>query len=273
MADAVKAEPVKQDVVAGAKETAKEKQDAYSAEAIMAIKNVEEAIQLRANGKKDEAVKKLEIASGKLDVAMAADPALELVPLEIEVATFDLDTTPDKVESDLEIIEDLLDDGDVQAARELLGQMRSDIVTRTVFLPLAAYPDAIKLAVSEITANKTDNAEETLITAMESLVEEVEILPLSVVRAQDAISDAEKVQDSDKDKALKDLDYAAAQLKVARRLGYFYTDTVGYRAFKEDIEHLRHAISGKSKTEQLFDDAKNSVSKLLDKFRDKSPKE
>lgn len=273
MADPEQVGGATQDAVAVAKEAARKKQQEFSAEAVAAIKNVVQAIDLLADGKKDEAVKKLEAASGKLTVAMAADSELELVPVASDVSIFDLATTPEKVKTDLDIIEDLLDDGDVQGARVLLAEMRSEIVTETAYLPLATYPDAIKRAVSEITANESKKAEATLAMAMDSLVKERLVLPLPVVRAQGAISEAEKVQETDKDEALRDLDYAAAQLKVARRLGYFYTDTAGYRAFKDDIDDLRQALTGKSKTEQLFDEAKNSVSRLLDKFRGEKPKE
>jgi len=35
---------------------------------------------------------------------------------------------------------------------------------------------------------------------------------------------------------------------------------------------IRHAIEGKSKTEKLFDEARDSVTRLLDKFRGASSK-
>jgi hypothetical protein len=107
---------------------------------------------------------------------------------------------------------------------------------------------------------------------MGSLVEEAQVTPLPVVLAHGAILEAEQVRTSDPDEALRDLEYASGQIKTAERLGYFYADKEGYTAITKHIEELQHVIAGTSKTEQLFDDAKNSVKKLLDKFRAKNNK-
>lgn len=265
-AASAKVEAAGQNAVSTARKTADKKRESFNSDAVSAVQFVDEAIDLLKDGKQDEAISKLEAASGKLEVAMAANPDLKLIPVATSVTAIDLVTTPERVKADLELVEDLLDDGDVQTARSLLSRMRSEIVTTTAFIPLDTYPDTIKRAVREIAAHESKKAEQTLLDARDSLVEDRVILPLPVVRAQGAIDEAEQARESDKDEALRNLDYASSQLKIARRLGYFYTDTAAYRAFKDDIENLKHALQGTSKTEQLFDRAKNSVNRLLDKF-------
>lgn len=47
---------------------------------------------------------------------MAADPELKLVPAGTEVLTHDLITTPEAEKSELDTVDDLLEQGDVQAA-------------------------------------------------------------------------------------------------------------------------------------------------------------
>lgn len=266
------AKEITKDAESAAKNAAEEKMAKYSKEAVDAIKAVDEAITLLDKGKKDEAIKKLEIASGKLEIAMAAEPSLELVPLATDVFTYDLITSPKQVKADLDAVDDLIDDGDVQTARELLNRLHSEIVTETTFLPVATYPDAIKRAVKEINANQSKKARETLLVAMDSLIEEAVVTPLPIVLAHGAIKGAEQAQKTEKDKALRDLDYAAEQIETAKALGYFFDDKAEYKEINKTIKNLRHAVKGKSKTEKLFDDAKNTTKKLLDKFKHKNRK-
>jgi hypothetical protein len=220
-------------------------------------------------GKNDEAIKKLQEADGKLEIAIAADPKLKLVPVAASVMTYDLITTPKAVKDELKGINGLLQAGDVQDARLHLGQLRSEIVANYVYLPTETYPDAIKRAVEEINAKQGSKGRATLADAMESLVEETEVTPLPVVLAQGAIVEAEKVRKSDKDGALRDLDYAAEQIEMADELGYFYDDKDDYKAVTKHIEALQVAIEGKSKIEELFDDAKNSMKMLLNNLKGK----
>ncbi|TCK17394.1 YfdX protein [Thiogranum longum] len=263
---AVQPDVVKQGAVTQAEKAAEKKQEKFSAEAMAALKSVDEAISLLKDGKKDVAVKKLEIASGKLEVAMAANPSLKLIPIATEVRTYELITTPKQVKADLDAVDDLLESGDVQGARALLSGMRSEVVTETIYIPMETYPDAIKRAVREITANQSRKARATLIEAMGTLVKDTLVMPLPVVLAQGAIEDAMAVQASDKDEALRDLEYASVQLEIARQLGYFYDTKDDYKTLKKNIEDIEQALKGKSKTGQLFDDVKNGFGKLVDKF-------
>lgn len=92
--------------------------------------------------------------------------------------------------------------------------------------------------------------------------------PLPVVLAQGAILAAEESQETDKDTALRALAYASEQMETADRPGYFYGDKDNYQAATKHIEVLRTAITGKSKIEELFDNAKSSTRKLFNKARD-----
>lgn len=262
----VHAQKITKEAVSDARQATANKKAEFSREAVDALKATEEAIGLLENGKKTEAIKKLELASGKLEIAMAADPSLKLVPVAVNVVTHDLITTPKAVKADLRKVEEYLDDGNVQGARVLLNRLRSDITTEYTYLPLETYPDAIKRAVKEITADESKKARETLITAMDSMVEEAIVTPLPVVLAEGAIKEAEAVQTSDKDESLRDLEYAAGQIETARRLGYFYNDKADYTKLRKSVADLQQAVSGKSKTAKLFDDIKHSMSNLLHKF-------
>jgi hypothetical protein len=121
--------------------------------------------------------------------------------------------------------------------------------------------------VKNIEEKQYQQAEETIETAMNSLVEEVEAVPLPVVLANDAILDAEAKHSTDSEQAQWDLDYAHEQLLTAERLGYFYGDTEDYKAALQHIESLRNAINGKSEVDKLFTNAKEGIKHLVDKFR------
>jgi hypothetical protein len=259
----------KQDAVDKAKQAAKDKNAKYSAEAVAAIKAVEQAITLLDEGKHDEAVKKLQEADGKLEIAMAADPDLKLIPVAASVMSYDLITTPKAVTAELAEVNKLLQAGDVQDARLRLARLRSEIVANYVYLPAETYPDAIKRAVEQITTKQAGMARDTLADAMGSLAEETEVTPLPVVLAQGAILEAEQIRETDKDEALQDLAYASDQIETAERLGYFYGNKDDYKAVTKHIETLQNAIAGKNKIEELFDNAKNSMKSLLNKARGK----
>ena len=259
----------KQDAVARAKQAAENKNAKYSTEAVIAIKAVEQAIAMLDEGKNDEAIKKLQEAGGKLETAIAADPNLKLIPVAVRVMTYDLITTPKAVKDELKGINDLLQAGNVQDARLHLGQLRSEIAATYVYLPAETYPDAIKRAVGQINGKQAGLARDTLADAMESLVEETEVTPLPVVLAQGAILEAEKIRETDKDQALQDLSYASEQIETADQLGYFYGNKDDYKAVTKHIETLQNAIAGKSKIQELFDNAKNGIKTLLENAKGK----
>jgi hypothetical protein len=223
--------------------------------------------------KYEEALNQLKSADKKLEVAIAADPSLKLIPVVQYVDTYDLVTSPKGVKDEVNAINEELKAGNVQEARVRLDQLRSELITNYVYLPVEIYPAAIKEAVKEIGAKQYSQAEATIDTAMNSLVQEVEVMPLPVSLANDAILDAEAKRSTDREQALWDLDYAHEQMLTAERLGYFYGDTEDYRAALQHIENLRSAIGGNSEVDNLFTKAKESVKQLVDKFRTHHPVE
>jgi tetratricopeptide (TPR) repeat protein len=261
------AQHMKETVTAKAKEEARKNSQNFNADAVSAIKQVEQAGSLLKSGKYEDALNALKMADKRLEVAIAADPSLKLIPVVQDVSTYDLMTSPKAVKDEVNSISEELKAGNVQDARIRLDQLRSELITRHVYLPVEIYPAAIKKAVKEIDEKQYQQAEETIETAMNSLVEEVEAVPLPVALANDAILDAEAKHATDSEQAQWDLDYAHEQLLTAERLGYFYGDTEDYKAALQQIDSLRNAINGKSEVDKLFTDAKEGVKHLVDKFR------
>ena len=267
------AQQIRQAITAKATQDARQKSQNFNADAVAAIKQVEQAAGLLKREKYEEALNQLNSADKSLEVAIAADPSLKLIPVVQDVSTYDLVTSPKAIKDEVNAISKELKSGNVQEARVRLDQLRSELITNYVYLPVEIYPAAIKQAVKEIGAKQYSQAEATIDTAMNSLVQEVEVMPLPVSLANDAILDAEAKRSTDKEQALWDLDYAHEQMLTAERLGYFYGDTEDYKTALQHIENLRSAIGGNSDVDSLFTKAKESVKHLVDKFQTHHPVE
>lgn len=261
------AQHIKEAVTAKATQDARQKSQNFNADAVAAINQVEQAARLLKREKYEEAQNQLNSADKRLEAAIAADPSLKLIPVVQDVSSYDLLTSPKAVKDEVNAISEELKAGNVQVARVRLDQLRSELITNHVYLPVEIYPAAIKEAVREIGAKQYSQAEATIDSAMNSLVQEVEVMPLPVLLANNAILDAEAKRSTDTEQALWDLDYAHEQMLTAERLGYFYGDTDDYKAALQHIENLRGAIGGKSEVDSLFTKAKEGVKRLVDKFR------
>jgi tetratricopeptide (TPR) repeat protein len=257
---------IREAVTAKATQEAHQKSKNFNADAIAAINQVEQAASLLKGEKYEDALNQLKSADKRLEAAISADPSVKLIPVVQDVRTYDLVTSPQAVKEEVDAIGAELQSGNVQEARLRLDRLRSELVTSYVYLPVEIYPAAIKEAVKEIGAKQYSQAETTIETAMNSLVQELEIMPLPVALANDAIIDAEAKRSTDSEQALWDLDYAHEQMLTAERLGYFYGDMEDYKAALKHIENLRHAMGGKSEVDNLFAKAKEGVRQLMDKF-------
>ena len=261
-----KAQSIKEAVTQKATQEARQKSKNFNADAVSAINQVEQAASLLKREKYDEALNQLKSADKKLESAMAADPSLKLIPVVQDVSTYDLLTSPKAVKDEVNAVSAELKAGNVQEARVRLDKLRSELITNYVYLPVEIYPAAIKDAETEIQAKQYSQAETTIDTAMQSLVQEVAVMPLPVALANNAIQDAEAKRSTDREQALWDLDYAHEQMLTAASLGYFYGDTKDYKTAMQQIENLRHAMGEKSEVDNLFTKAKEGVKRLVDKF-------
>ncbi len=234
------------------------------------FKDVIEATKLIKEDKIKEAIKKLQAATGKFDIALAANPDLGLIPVAGSVVVSELITTPQSVKEQVSLAKDFLDDSKVQAARAILAPLQDDMVTRTTLLPMTTYPDAIKLATKMLVDGKKDAAIATLATAMSTFVEEVSVVPLSLIRAEAMIVAASELdKEKEKDKALLLLDAAQQQLEVATALGYTTKDTDLYEGLKDQIKALKKEITGGNVVEKLYSKLKKSFANLIHKKSEK----
>ncbi len=195
-------------------------------EAVTAIRETQNALKALDNGKAKDALKALEVATGKLQVILARDPKLALAPLAVNTVTHDVlvDVTAVKVLKKAALF--ALQKGQLQTARRLIRDLASETVIKVANIPLVTYPAAIKEAVKRIDAGKTEEAKMVLQSALDTLVVTETIIPLPVVSAEYLLVSAEKLakqkKRTDKDNAAltKLLVAADKELKLAEALGY-----------------------------------------------------
>jgi len=228
--------------------------------------NVLKAVELLKEKKDGEALKALETAVGKFDIAIAAEPDLALAPVDSYVTLFDLVATPDTIREQLKTVKELIDDGKVQEARKLLSSLRDEMEISTVYLPLATYPDAIKLAVKYLRNEKREQAIATLDTTVKSLVTKTTAVPLGLIRAKSLIEQASKLdKEKDKKKILDLVKEAREQLTIANLLGYTQEFNDSYIDLKKQIVALENEIRGKNAVEKLYEKLAHSFAELMKK--------
>ena len=226
------------------------------------LKKVVAATKLIEEKKDKEAIKMLQEATGKFDIALAANPKLGLIPIQTQVIVHELITTSSEVIKEVEHAKKLLKESKVQEARAILLPLRDELVTTTSYLPMQTYPLSIKLAAKLLINGNRGEALATLSTALSTVVDEVSIMPLSLVRAESLIQMASKMdKDKEKDDALAFIQAAQDQLKTSVALGYNSKNNAAYQSLNKQIEALRKEINSTNKPESFY-------KKLLKSIRD-----
>jgi len=232
-----------------------------------AFKQVQSAVKLlQTDGKEKEALAALEKAVGQFDTITAVRSDLSLVPIQSDVEVTELITTPEMVKLNTELAVDLLKNGNVIATRDLLTPMQDDLTSTTVYLPIATYPDAIKQAAKALVNEDKDKSLAIIAEALGTVIVKKSITPLGLIRAEERLTVAAKL-DKEKDKAqIKNLLEAASDdLEVAKLLGYTNKENLAYENIAKQIKAIRKEVEGKNIAEKMYDKIASSFKTLIDK--------
>ncbi len=228
------------------------------------VKNVVEATILIEKGKDKEAIKLLQEATGKFDVALAANPELALIPIDTKVIVNELLISNAEVKAEIARAEKLLKESKIQDARAVLLPLRDELVTTTSYLPMNTYPLSIKLATKFLVDGKRNRALDTLGIGLSTIVEEVRIIPLPLVRAESMITmayHADKEKDKKKIHAL--LKASKEQLELAVNLGYSSKNALVYKDITTQIQALEKEVDGSNKVEPLYKKLIKSIKSIV----------
>ena len=237
------------------------------AEAADALDLTRQAVDALAAGEDDRAIELLADATGELQVLIARRPVLALAPADTQVIERDLAASADAVELLREEIEDLVDDGRLQRARELMRDFASEIVLVTTSRPLATYPDALLLAAAEIEAGRPEEALAVLSQALSTVVIEEVAIPLPPLRAEAVLLEAEALvaepeRTEEEDARLERLlEVAREQVRMGRALGYGTEDD--YEAVLDAIDRIEDEAE-ETPVERAFARVRERLSGIFD---------
>ena len=237
-------------------------------EAIAAIEQAAQAIDSITAGKKADALKAIEEATGKVNIVLARNPELAFIPVSCEALV--IDTAPRDID-DIEKLTDAVDAAisvdDLPTARALLGALRSEVRVRTYNLPLGIYPTALQQAARLLDKN-SQAASIALLAALNSLVTVDQVTPLPLLVAQEAINQAQTSAQKDKNEAQKVLETAEFELNRATALGYAAQDPE-YAALKDDISKLKKQVKGSEDSTSAFSKLKARLEAFLKRKSDR----
>jgi hypothetical protein len=234
-------------------------------EAVESIALVAETIRNIDANKKDDAIKSLEKAIGKIEVVLSNPKAPALIPVDAKVVVAEYLGDAYSAQNAVITSIALLQNKRVQDARKIVQALVDEIDFTTINLPLASYPGALKLAAKDLQDNKLAEARKVLVTTLNTFVQITTVTPIGILEAQDLIVAASKVAKQDKKLALAHLAAAKAALKKDEALGYTSTSDTTYKMLNEEIKKVEKEIRGKNKAEKLFEELINKIKEFKEK--------
>ncbi len=249
-----------------AKDSIESKQKELLSEALESLKNSHLALKALDENKTKEAEDLLTKVTGQLDLLIAKDPAMTLLPVAVSQKVLDVIVDKESVKSILFDANKALKNGEVQKARYLLKDLASEIIISTTAIPLATYPAAIKSIAPLIDAGKIEEAKEILESTLNSLVVSEQVIPLPILRASLLLKKAEKLAENNKRKKeeseelallLKESKY---QLEMAELLGYGTQKE--YQPIYDEIEKITKKSEGSKSGKGWFEALKEKIMHL-----------
>jgi hypothetical protein len=232
-------------------------------DAVAAIEEARRAIEAIDQGKTDEALAAIERATGKINILVGRDPNAALLPVQAEAVVIDAAPLDVKeIRARAKAAENAVEDRDFPAARVILTGLISEIRVRTFNLPLATYPTAMQDAARLLDQQKPAEAKAVLQAALNTLAIVDNIMPLPIVVAEEAVTQAQSVRDQDKDRAHRLLGVARNELRRAKELGYAGNDPE-YAALNQAIEDLEKQLRGNQDATSAFARLKERVSSFF----------
>ena len=241
-------------------------------EALTAISETKSLVDEVNN--KNKAIKKGHELIGKLEVLLARDPSLSLIPINVDFQKEEFVTDIETIRKTVKLAQEAMDNEYYRLASDLLKDMRSEIIISTYLLPTATYPDAIKAAVALLEEDKPDEAKAILLNVMGTIVVEKTIEPLPILNAEQMIIEAAVIDKKDHenvDKVINLLKNAEYQLTLAEEMGYGKKDK-DYKLLSDSINVLKKSVNKKENSESKFEQLKADIKKFKKKLFSASKK-
>jgi len=259
-----KTENVKHNAVLKAENKAEQSKELIK-EAIKALKYTQDAYIYLHKNKTDKALESLKKAIGELTVILNKPNAPYLLPVDVRVEADEYVGDIKNIAKQVRTAKIALAKNQLPLTRNILNTLKSEIDIKAINIPLATYPDAIKLAIKYINENKIKEAQDVIAMALNTLVTTDTIIPIPIVKANDLVIEASKIAKKDKKQTLKYLEEAKKQLKIAELLGYTSTSDTTYKMLKNSIENIENKLNHNKNTDSFFEDLKTKLKEFKEK--------
>ncbi|GIX00617.1 MAG: hypothetical protein KatS3mg111_3949 [Pirellulaceae bacterium] len=251
------AQSIQADVEQQTRQQAAEEKESLINEAVEAVALTRQALEQLDAGKNDEAFDTLAKVAGKLELAIARNPGVAFLPVEVSTTVYDVIAQVETVEEYIKQARKALDKGQVQVARRILSGLASEVVVSTTKLPVATYPLAIKKVAPLIDAGKIEEAKRQLQTALNLLVVSDTVFPLPVLRSNLLLEEAETLAEKtdrspeENERLEKLLAETEHQIALGRALGYL--DAERTKDLRSELKQIREKTSGGQAGKGFFD--------------------
>ncbi len=230
-------------------------------EALSTIGETQSLLQDIVQGDKEKAIKRGKELIGDLEVLLAKDPTLALLPVDVTYQKEELVTDIETVREMAKLAQKAMKKGYYREASDILKELRSEMVISTVLIPTATYPEAIKASVVLLEEGNEEGAKAVLAQVLSTIVIEKTIEPLPVLNAEQMIIEAALIDAKDHenvDKVLNLLNNAEYQLQLAEEMGYGKKDK-DFGVLNEAIKELKKSVKNKENSKGKFDSLKEKI--------------
>ena len=231
-------------------------------ETLKAIANLE---------KKDtkSAEKHLKLASELFEKAIKKEPSLKLIPVDEDVNLVEHPITLEDAKKIKKSAIKLLEENRPQETIALLSALKNQITVSTTSIPMDLYPAATKKAYEELKkGKKPEVALQTLAAALDTIVTVEVVVPIPVLVAQSAITEASKLPKNKGKEVEKLLGIAQNQLDLAQYEGYLSKYDKEYKALSEEIKVLKKKAGDSNIVEKDFEKIKSYFDDLFKKLHE-----
>jgi hypothetical protein len=245
------------------KTEAGKQRDTIIKEAVAALAQTKKAILALEKKDKQAALDALAMVTGKLDIIIAREPDMANAPIDVRGETYDLISSVDMVKKAVKTAQDLLDDGEVQQAREIMIGLVDEIDLIVTAIPLASYSDGIKAVAKLVDEEKYEEAQEAIYELLSTLVVTRNVIPLPILRAEELLKKADELatkknrSEEENKKLAALLSDTRSQIKMAEVLGY--GDKSQYKEFYRQIKEIEKKTENGKFGKGFMDKLKKSL--------------
>jgi hypothetical protein len=237
-------------------------------EALSAVTKTQKLLVEIDKGDTKTAIKKGKELIGDLEVLLAKDPSLALVPVNVTFQKEEFVADINTVKETTKLAKQAVNKGYYRVASDLLKDLRSEMVINTFLIPTATYPEAIKAAVVALESNDKELAKVILLNVLNTVVVEKVVLPLPVLKAEQMIIEAATIDAKDHEnveQVIGLLSNAEYQLQLAEALGYGKKDK-DYVMLSKAIKELKKSVKAKKDSKSKFDTLKSDIKKFQERL-------